>query len=203
MITHIPHPADAPDQRRSLRQPSASAMSPSTVRKAVEENNNDEDLFSPTSAAALALSTLHHFGAQREKRGPPNSDLKGTRLFNTCNGNHKDTATPKEGATYSYRSTSPSPPASYPSAGRGHPFEFSSQTYNNRDPSVNVNHTHSHASTWGGVNPSSAYPYTYAQTDSRSSSARASPTYPDEQRSSYNHHVSNKKSMQAPSKTSP
>jgi hypothetical protein len=198
MITHIPHPAEAPEQRRSLRQPSA--MSPTTVRKAVEDSNNAEDLFSPTSAAALALSTLHHFGAQRENRGPPDSDLKGTRLFNTCtsNGNHKDTATTKEGVTYSYRSTSPSPPSSYPSAGRGHghPFEFSSQTYNNRDPSVNVNHTHththshSHAPTWGGVNPSSAYPYTFAQTDSRSSSARASPTYPDEQHSSYSHHVS-------------
>jgi hypothetical protein len=195
MITHIPHPAEASEQRRSLRQPSA--MSPTTVRKAVEDNKNDEDLFSPTSAAALALSTLHHFGAQRENRGPPDSDLKGTRLFNTCNGNRKDTATTKDGVTYSYRSTSPAPPSSYPSGGRGHPFEFSSQTYNNRDPSVNVNQSHSHASTWGGVNPSSAYPYTFAQTDSRSSSARASPTYPDELRSSYSHHhVSNKKSKQ-------
>lgn len=43
--------------------------------------NNDGEIFSPTSAAALALSTLHHFGADRDSR-PSTGSLKGTRLFN-------------------------------------------------------------------------------------------------------------------------
>ena len=41
-------------------------------------NNDDREMFSPTSAAALALSTLHQHGADRNKRP---EDLKGTRLF--------------------------------------------------------------------------------------------------------------------------
>jgi hypothetical protein len=41
-------------------------------------------MFSPTSAAALALSTLHHFGADRDNRRPT-SAMRGTRLFNNSN----------------------------------------------------------------------------------------------------------------------
>ncbi|KAL3941948.1 MAG: hypothetical protein SGBAC_003776 [Bacillariaceae sp.] len=64
---------------RSLR--AKTAMSPTTVRKALEDKSSNE-LFSPTSAAALALSSLHQFGAQRDNRAAPaDTELKGTRLF--------------------------------------------------------------------------------------------------------------------------
>jgi hypothetical protein len=46
----------------------------------------NDDIFSPTSAAALALSSLHHFGAdQRNNSANSRSllSLRGTRLFNT------------------------------------------------------------------------------------------------------------------------
>jgi len=66
-------------------------------------NNNDNnggtgDLFSPTSAAAWALSTLHNFGAAAPSdngNGPrPTTDslqLTGTRLFNNNNNNNNNT----------------------------------------------------------------------------------------------------------------
>jgi hypothetical protein len=46
-------------------------------------NNDGDEMFSPTSAAALALSTLHHFGADRGSQRPSAEALKGTRLFNS------------------------------------------------------------------------------------------------------------------------
>lgn len=186
MISHISHPQEAPEQRRSLRQ--TSAVSPTTVRKAVEDTKNAADLFSPTSAAALALSTLHHFGAQRDSRtSPADADLKGTRLFNKDSAATTTTTTTtlsarETAADIAYRSTSP------PSGGSGYPFELSSQSYNNQNPGAinHMHHTqHTHSVTWGGVNPNAGYHYSYAQTGSRSSSARASPTYPDEQHSTY------------------
>jgi len=59
------------------------ALSPmrETSNKLGSGNSNNAaegDMFSPTSAAALALSTLHQHGADRNKRP---EDLKGTRLF--------------------------------------------------------------------------------------------------------------------------
>ena len=56
-----------------------SPMRATDVNQTIDSANHDErEMFSPTSAAALALSTLHQHGADRNKRP---EDLKGTRLF--------------------------------------------------------------------------------------------------------------------------
>jgi hypothetical protein len=154
----------------------------------VEENK--EDMFSPTSAAALALSTLHHFGAQRDNRAP-SSAIRGTRLFNS--GSNNTAAASGTSSSWS-RSTSPSP--NFPS----HSFDYASVGYNVHDHSID--HSHSNPN-WGvpATNLQAAYPprfqYNQAQTDSNPSSTRASPTisnpeyYPDEQHSTtYHNHVS-------------
>eukprot|EP00980_Cylindrotheca_fusiformis_P020587 scaffold7641_cov115-Cylindrotheca_fusiformis.AAC.33 len=210
MISHISHPSEASEQqqqqhqqqRRSLRQ----SMSPTTVRKAVEDNKN-ADLFSPTSAAALALSTLHHFGAQRDSRATlDETDIKGTRLFNS-NGAVAPPAPPtnEPQVSLAYRSSSPSSfagttsaPATAAAASGCYPFQsFPQNNYNNGADHLQHHHQQHHQQpphsvSWGGaVNLASAsggYPYpSYAQTDSRSSLARASPAYPDEQHATYNH----------------
>ncbi len=64
--------------------------------------HNEEEMFSPTSAAALALSTLHHFGDQQR---PSTASLKATRLFN----NSESQEIPEKSPQY-YSSPGPYPP---------------------------------------------------------------------------------------------
>mmetsp|Transcript_3733 Transcript_3733/g.10843 ORF Transcript_3733/g.10843 Transcript_3733/m.10843 type:complete len:570 (+) Transcript_3733:278-1987(+) len=76
--TLSPRPGTAGASIAQQQQPPATAT-----------RRSDGEIFSPTSAAALALSTLHHFGdsssgGQRPKQRP--EDLKGTRLFNQQGG---------------------------------------------------------------------------------------------------------------------
>lgn len=186
------HPPGAREPQRSLRH--TSAVSPKTVRKAVEENH-DDNMFSPTSAAALALSTLHHFGAQRDK-GDPSPAIRGTRLFNGgSTSNQMQVASAGHASSTWPRSSSPV--QNYAS----HSFEYASTSYNTHDPGVPVSEPdRSHSSqkrpaSWG--HPAAhSYPTYYNQTDSNPPSARASPTlsnteyYPDEHRNSYHNHVS-------------
>ena len=93
-------------------------------------NNADGDMFSPTSAAALALSTLHQHGADRNKRP---EDLKGTRLFiqgETKEENEqeeraseakKETQVPAACPTY-YSNGTPPLPAHYPPPPPGYQY---------------------------------------------------------------------------------
>ena len=55
------------------------ALSPHREPTLTRTSNSDDEMFSPTSAAALALSTLHHFGDQQR---PSAASMKATRLFN-------------------------------------------------------------------------------------------------------------------------
>lgn len=80
----------APPAPASLRSGSTTLASP-RIRQALDPNSREDELFSPTSAAALALSTLHHFGASRDNRRP--STLKATRLFNNISNTATNTAT--------------------------------------------------------------------------------------------------------------
>ena len=77
---HVPAMGDKP----VVFSPKPSKKGDGAQQQSTRElNNNDAEMFSPTSAAALALSTLHHFGADRDNRRPSApEDLKGTRLFN-------------------------------------------------------------------------------------------------------------------------
>jgi len=61
-----------------------SSSSPVPNPNVTASNPNAGDLFSPTSAAAWALSTLHNFGAAAPNDGsrPTADSLTGTRLFN-------------------------------------------------------------------------------------------------------------------------
>jgi hypothetical protein len=68
-----------------LRENKSSSSSPIPSSNVTTNNSNGGDLFSPTSAAAWALSTLHNFGAAapNENGARPTTDaLTGTRLFN-------------------------------------------------------------------------------------------------------------------------
>lgn len=68
----------------------------------VNNNNNGKDLFSPTSAAAWALSTLHNFGAAAPTDNgerPATDSLTGTRLFNNVTGNMKNINPATQGGT--------------------------------------------------------------------------------------------------------
>lgn len=76
-------PAQSPHREPTLT--SASAGNPN--------NNSDDEMFSPTSAAALALSTLHHFGDQQR---PSVASLKGTRLFNSSETQSQEPPAPTE-----------------------------------------------------------------------------------------------------------
>mmetsp|Transcript_49133 Transcript_49133/g.55681 ORF Transcript_49133/g.55681 Transcript_49133/m.55681 type:complete len:485 (+) Transcript_49133:221-1675(+) len=66
----------------------SSPATSSSVSDAPINNGNGSDLFSPTSAAAWALSTLHNFGAAAPNdngQRPTTDSLTGTRLFkNGC-----------------------------------------------------------------------------------------------------------------------
>jgi len=69
----------------ALQEKKTSSSSPVPNPTVSSNNTNGGDLFSPTSAAAWALSTLHNFGAAAPNdNGPrPTTDsLTGTRLFN-------------------------------------------------------------------------------------------------------------------------
>lgn len=69
----------------ALQQKKSSSSSPMPNPNATSNNAGGEVLFSPTSAAAWALSTLHNFGAAapNENGSRPTTDsLTGTRLFN-------------------------------------------------------------------------------------------------------------------------
>lgn len=100
MISHISQPAEAPEKLRSLR-PSSAVSSPATNRKRAADG--DDGMFSPTSAAAIALSSLHNFGAAREKSLA--SDLTGVQLFN----NNINISNGVTNAHAKYRGTSPVP----------------------------------------------------------------------------------------------
>lgn len=66
-------------------QGNKSSSSPVPNPNLTSNNSNGGDLFSPTSAAAWALSTLHNFGAAapNDSGSRPTTDLlTGTRLFN-------------------------------------------------------------------------------------------------------------------------
>ena len=71
----------------AIQQKKTSSSSPMPNSNSTANNANGGDLFSPTSAAAWALSTLHNFGAAAPSdNGPrPTTDsLTGTRLFNNA-----------------------------------------------------------------------------------------------------------------------
>lgn len=189
MISHMSQPAEAPEPVRSLRHSSA-VSSPATARKRAAEG--EDDMFSPTSAAALALSSLHSLGAQRDNNRA--QDLRGVQLFNsnpksnTANGANKAYST-------SYRSTSPSPyataaPHSYEQHGSyGAPVADHTRPTWGAPPSSHPGHP-----TY--AQPPRYQPYNQAQQpEIANSTARHSPTqdcpYPDEQHnSSYHNHVS-------------
>ena len=67
-------------------------------RRSIQANFNNPEMFSPTSTAALALSTLHKFGADQANSASSNNEartssvstLKGTRLFNGAPSNRPE-----------------------------------------------------------------------------------------------------------------
>lgn len=75
-----------------------SSSSPLPNPNVAANANTGGDLFSPTSAAAWALSTLHNFGAAapNDNGGPrPTADsLTGTRLFNNSGAPSNDSTSP-------------------------------------------------------------------------------------------------------------
>jgi len=69
----------------AIEEKKTSSSSPVPNPNVTSNDANGSDLFSPTSAAAWALSTLHNFGAAapNDTRSRPTTDsLTGTRLFN-------------------------------------------------------------------------------------------------------------------------
>lgn len=71
----------------------SSSSSPVPNPNVTNHNNSGGDLFSPTSAAAWALSTLHNFGAAAPNDNglrPTTDSLTGTRLFNNAGGSNND-----------------------------------------------------------------------------------------------------------------
>lgn len=69
----------------AIQEKKTSSSSPVPNPNVTANGTNGGDLFSPTSAAAWALSTLHNFGAAapNDTRSRPTTDsLTGTRLFN-------------------------------------------------------------------------------------------------------------------------
>ena len=73
----------------------SSSSSPVPNPNLTATNNTGEDLFSPTSAAAWALSTLHNFGAAAPNENglrPTADSLIGTRLFNNSSATSTDSA---------------------------------------------------------------------------------------------------------------
>ena len=72
---------------------SSSSSSPVPNQNVAANNNTGGDLFSPTSAAAWALSTLHNFGAAAPNdtgARPTTDSLIGTRLFNNADATSAD-----------------------------------------------------------------------------------------------------------------
>jgi hypothetical protein len=70
---------------KAALQVKKTSVSPVLNPNATANNTNGSDLFSPTSAAAWALSTLHNFGAAAPNDSgsrPTTDSLTGTRLFN-------------------------------------------------------------------------------------------------------------------------
>ena len=59
-----------------------SFKSPQRTLNMASADTTEEEMFSPTSAAALALSTLQHFGVDRDNNRRPEA-LSRTRLFNS------------------------------------------------------------------------------------------------------------------------
>lgn len=145
-------------QSTTARKPQLPVVAPTTTRAALSPNpkqqaaaagsvklnrnpNNDgEEMFSPTSAAALALSTLHHFGAERDSRRPSAESLKGTRLFNSGSSSKKagaDTPSPqslgtnteKQNADNHQAATNAPPSAKHPGAHYSSPHPHTSSGY--------------------------------------------------------------------------
>jgi hypothetical protein len=164
-------PPPQPPRSHAVAAAASTVTSPQSNKQAA----NDEDMFSPTSAAALALSTLHHFGADRgvnQRPQPPTSGLRGTRLFNTSSNTNSNGNGPT--APSSYSSSPPSAPAGrgngchyYPP---GRPLQHSYPRYtSNRWPELqprggigNPEATPSSSSQpppWGGVPPHYASRY--------------------------------------------
>ena len=182
-------PAEAPEPVRSLRH-SSSVSSPATARKRAAEG--EDDMFSPTSAAALALSSLHALGAQRDNNRA--QDMRGVQLFNSNTKSNTSNGATSAYST-SYRSTSPSPYAA--AAAAPHSYEQHS-SYG----APVADHTHP---TWGApptshpghpayAHPPRYQPYNQAQQpEIANSTARHSPTqdypYPDEQQNSSYHNL--------------
>lgn len=77
------------------KKKSSPAAATSSAGNVAVNNSSGGDLFSPTSAAAWALSTLHNFGAAAPPNDsgqrPTTDSLTGTRLFNNGSGNPKAT----------------------------------------------------------------------------------------------------------------
>jgi len=70
----------------------SSPTTTSSISDVPVNNGNGSDLFSPTSAAAWALSTLHNFGAAAPNdngQRPTTDSLTGTRLFKNGSGDTK------------------------------------------------------------------------------------------------------------------
>lgn len=167
-------PPPQPPRSHAVAAAASTVTSPQSNKQAA----NDEDMFSPTSAAALALSTLHHFGADRganQRPHPPTSGLRGTRLFNTSSNTNSNAPTAPSSL---YPSSSPSPAAAmgngchyYPPRPEQHPYpHYTSNRWPEVQPRggiVNPETTPSSSSQppqrqpspWGGVQPHYASRY--------------------------------------------
>lgn len=77
----------------AIQENKTTSSSPVPNPNATANNGSAEVLFSPTSAAAWALSTLHNFGAAAPTENgqrPSTDSLTGTRLFNNAGVSNPD-----------------------------------------------------------------------------------------------------------------
>ena len=119
------------------------------------QNDDDNDnMFSPTSAVALALSTLQHMGEPRER------SLRATRLFTSTSNNN---AHPATNHTHPWHANYParhSPPPYY-----NPPDQSYSEIWPWPDGTPHPTH-----SNWVGPSPITRYPSTSSQEMARYSS---------------------------------
>jgi hypothetical protein len=84
-----------PSKKKTSSPAAATSSAGNGNGDVVVNNSSGGDLFSPTSAAAWALSTLHNFGAAAPANDngqrPTTDSLTGTRLFNNGSVDPKET----------------------------------------------------------------------------------------------------------------
>lgn len=114
------------------------AQSPHREPTLTRVPNSDDEMFSPTSAAALALSTLHHFGDQQR---PSAASMKGTRLFNASESQEPPTEMAPHSSQY------------YPS--HSHSHSHSQPTYH--PPPMHPGY-YGHYGMWSRGNPNTPQP---------------------------------------------